>query len=105
MSTKPYNTKLSSRDSFIYAIVKLGFIKHILEENLQRDKNLEKKRKISREREKFQIKKRSFSREIFSRENSLFNFLSISNASSTYSNFLKVLTLPILPFSRLFTFL
>ena len=39
---------------------KLGFIKHILEENLQRDKNLEKKREFSREREKSQMKKRFF---------------------------------------------
>ena len=45
---------------------KLGFIKHILEENLQRDKNLEKKRKISREREKSQMKKRIFLGEISS---------------------------------------
>ena len=41
---------------------KLGFIKHILEENLQRDKNLEQKREFSREREKSQMKKRIFSR-------------------------------------------
>ena len=53
MSTKPYNTKLSSRDSFIYAIVKLGFIKHILEENLQRDRNLEKEKNLWQKREFF----------------------------------------------------
>ena len=57
-----------------------------MEENVQRDKNLGKKREFFREREKSLMKKRIFSRETFSRENSLFNFLSISNASFTYSN-------------------
>ena len=53
--------------------LKLGFIKHILEENLHRDKNLEKKREFSREREKSQMKKRIFLGENFFPEKILFS--------------------------------
>ena len=58
----------------------------ILREKPERDKYLEKKRKISREREKSQKKREIFQKRFFSRENSLFHFLSTSNASTTSSN-------------------
>ena len=59
----------------------------ILREKQERDKNLEKKRKISREREKSQKKREIFQKRFFSRENSLFHFLSTSNAFSTFLNY------------------
>ena len=76
----------------------------ISREKLEREKCLEKKRKISREREKSQKKREYFHERFFSRENSLFTFLSTSNASLLLQTLLKVLTLPMLPFSCLFTF-
>ena len=59
----------------------------ISREKQERDENLEKKRKISREREKFQKKREFFQKRFFSRENSLFHFLSTSNDFSTFLNY------------------
>ena len=76
----------------------------IFGEKLEREENLEKKRKFSKDREKSQNKRELFHERFFSRENSLFTFLSTSNASLLLQTLLKVLTLPMLPFSCLFTF-
>ena len=76
----------------------------ILGEKLEREENLEKKRKFSKDREKSQNKREFCHERFFSRENSLFTFLSTSNAFLLLQTILKVLTLPMLPFSCLFTF-
>ena len=76
----------------------------ILGEKLEREKNLEKKRKFSKEREKPQKKENFFRRDFF-REKILFSvFCQLLMLFLLIQTLLKVLTLPMLPFSCLFTF-
>ena len=76
----------------------------ILGEKLEREQNLEKKRKLSKEREKSQ-KKRSFSGENFFPEKIFFSlFCQLLMLFLLHETLLQVLTLPMLPFSCLFTF-
>ena len=79
--------KLSEVSPFKKEKVRWISFQLILREKQERDKNLEKKRKISREREKSQKKREFFQKRFFSRENSLFHFLSTSNAFSTFLNY------------------
>ena len=87
----------------------LDFIKNVFKENYKktekRDKNLEKKRKISKEREKSQTKKKIFQERFFP-EKILFSiFCPFLMLLLLIQTLLKVITLAILPFSRLLTFL
>ena len=76
----------------------------ILGEKLEREENLEKKRKFSKEREKSQEKENFFRRDFFP-EKILFSFFcQLLMLLLLLQTLLKVLTLPMLPFSCLFTF-